>query len=400
MVKQCRHCSERLEYQILDLGHQPPSNNYLSQKQLDEKEITYPLVLFLCEKCGLVQLPETLKPKELFTADYAYFSSTSESWCQHAKDFVEQATKELSLNKNSYVVEIASNDGYLLQYIHKKGIPCLGIEPTTATAKESKNKGIDTIEEFFGSDLASNLKKADLVIANNVIAHVPDINDFVKGISILLKKDGFASIEFPHLFNLLKYNQFDTIYHEHYSYLSLETFRKIALKSNLDIVNVEQLNTHGGSLRVWLTHKNKISASKNVTDILQLEKEKKITEPNGFKSFIDNVEKIKHSLIKYLIQEKEKNNLVAGYGAAAKGNTLLNYSGVKKDLLEFIVDRAKSKQGMFMPGSHIPIYDIKALNKYKPDTLLVLPWNLINEIGKQQKNYRLITSIPILKVYE
>ena len=384
MIKKCRHCSEKLGFEIIDLGNQPPSNSYLSKDQLDGREITYPLVLYLCKKCGLVQLPETLKPKELFTENYAYFSSTSDSWCQHAKDFVEKAIKELSLNKNSFVVEIASNDGYLLQYIKEKEIPCLGIEPTTATANESRKKGIETIEQFFGSDLATSLRKADLVIANNVIAHVPDINDFVKGISIILKEDGFASIEFPHLFNLLKFNQFDTIYHEHYSYLSLESFRQIALKSNLDIINVEKLNTHGGSLRVWLTHKNKSSINKNVNDLLEIEAANKITSPEGFKSFRNNVEKIKYSLIKYLINEKEKNNLVAGYGAAAKGNTLLNYSGVKVDLLEFIVDRAKSKQGMYMPGSHIPIYDIKALKSYKPDTLLVLPWNLINVIKKQR----------------
>jgi len=399
MIK-CRHCSEKLEYQIIDLGNQPPSNNYLAPTQLHKQEITYPLVLFLCKKCGLVQLPETLKPKELFTANYAYFSSTSDSWCKHAKEFVEQSVKELSLNKNSYVVEIASNDGYLLQYIHKKGIPCLGIEPTSATAKEAKNKGIDTIEKFFGSNLASSLKKADLVIANNVIAHVSDINDFVKGISILLKKDGLASIEFPHIFNLIKYNQFDTIYHEHYSYLSLESFQKIALKSNLEIVNVEQLETHGGSLRVWLSHKNRLSINKNVKNILELEKEHKITKPEGYKSFTENVVKIKHNLIKYLIKAKEDNKLVIGYGAAAKGNTLLNYSGIKADLLNFIVDKAKSKQGMFMPGSHIPIYDIKAIKEHQPDTLLVLPWNLIKEIQTQQSNYKLVTAIPNLKIYE
>lgn len=399
MTFKCRHCSENLNDHILDLGHQPPSNNYLTKEQLELPESTYPLKVFICSNCGLVQLPEFLKPEELFNKNYPYFSSTSSSWCLHAKNFVKKAIKKLSLNQYSNVIEIASNDGYLLQYVDQENIPCIGIEPTEATALASKKKGIKTIEEFFNSDLASQLEKADLLIANNVVAHVPNINDFMNGISIVLKINGLASIEFPHLLNIVKFNQFDTIYHEHYSYLSLTSFRKIALQANLDIIEVEEISTHGGSLRVWLSHKNKCQISKNVNDIIDLEKKMKLTKLDGFRELKENAKNVKFELLNFLLQAKEENELVVAYGAAAKGNTLLNYCGIDYQLLELIVDKAKSKQGLFMPGSHIPIKDLKSLEESNPDKILVLPWNIINEITTQQKGFKLYTAIPKLKIH-
>ena len=367
MKNHCRHCKEILTKDIIDLGNQPPSNNYLLPEQLGEKEITYPLKVFICENCGLVQLPESLKPEELFTNKYAYFSSTSSSWCKHASNFVEDSIKELSLNEGSNVIEIASNDGYLLQYFKKNNIPCLGIEPTSETAKECKRKGINTLEKFFTSKLAKELDKADLVIANNVAAHVPDINDFIKGIKLVLKNNGVASIEFPHILNLLKHNQFDTIYHEHYSYFSLKTFRKISRHVGLDIFKVEQIKTHGGSLRVWLCNEKRLQISKDVTQLIKQEEAYKLTKIDGYKIFRKNAEKIKYDLIKFLINSKEHNKKVIGYGAAAKGNTLINFCGIKADLLEFIIDKSESKQDLFMPGSHIPIKSPEHLLNLKID---------------------------------
>ena len=399
MQNHCRHCKTILTKEVIDLGNQPPSNNYLFPEQLGEKEVTYPLKVFICDNCGLVQLPEILKPEELFTNNYAYFSSTSSSWCQHANNFVENSIKELSLNENSYVIEIASNDGYLLQYFLKNNIPCLGIEPTSDTAKESKRKGINTLEKFFTSQLATELDKANLVIANNVAAHVPDINDFVKGIKLVLKKNGVASIEFPHILNLVKGNQFDTIYHEHYSYFSLKTFRQISRHAGLDIFKVEQIKTHGGSLRVWLCNEKQFQISKDVTQLIKQEEANKLTKIDGYKIFRQNAEKIKYDLIKFLINSKEHNKKVIGYGAAAKGNTLINFCGIKADLLEFIIDKSQSKQGLFMPGSHIPIKSPEYFMNLKVDNLLVLPWNLIEEIKNEQPQFKLVTAIPSLTFY-
>lgn len=399
MQNHCRHCKTILTKEVIDLGNQPPSNNYLFPEQLGEKEVTYPLKVFICDNCGLVQLPEILKPEELFTNNYAYFSSTSSSWCQHANNFVENSIKELSLNEDSYVIEIASNDGYLLQYFLKNNIPCLGIEPTSDTAKESKRKGINTLEKFFTSQLATELDKANLVIANNVAAHVPDINDFVKGIKLVLKKNGVASIEFPHILNLVKGNQFDTIYHEHYSYFSLKTFRQISRHAGLDIFKVEQIKTHGGSLRVWLCNEKQFQISKDVTQLIKQEEANKLTKIDGYKIFRQNAEKIKYDLIKFLINSKEHNKKVIGYGAAAKGNTLINFCGIKADLLEVIIDKSQSKQGLFMPGSHIPIKSPEYFINLKVDNLLVLPWNLIEEIKNEQPQFKLVTAIPSLTFY-
>ena len=406
MSFKCRNCNSILEDEIIDLGHQPPSNAYLYEKDLDKAEIRYPLKLFLCTNCKLVQLPEHASSKELFKEDYAYFSSTSSSWCSHAKKFVEKAISKLDLNKNSFVVELASNDGYLLQHFKESNIPCLGVEPTLATANACEKKGIKTLKEFFGNQYSSSIKNlhtpnqegADLIIANNVLAHVPDINDFMRGIKNLLKKDGKVSVEFPHLLNLIKENQFDTIYHEHYSYFSLFTLQTIVNKVNLKIIEVEELTTHGGSLRLWLTHKdNPIEESSSVEYIKKKEKDFGILSRETFNLFRSNCNLIKLNLLEFLIDLKRKNKTIIGYGAAAKGNTLLNYLGITKDLLPAVIDKAQSKQGKFLPGSHIPILEPNKIEIINPDYILVLPWNLIDEIKNQLPNKKLITAIPELK---
>ena len=285
MTHACRHCGASLEKTVIDLGHQPPSNAYLTREQLLEPEITYPMQVYACTNCWLVQLPAHAQADQLFTADYAYFSSTSNSWCAHAKRFAQDATKRLGLSSKSHVIELASNDGYLLQYFHKLGIPCLGIEPTRETAAAARSKGIQTIERFFDSTLAEQIEPADLVVANNVLAHVPDINDFVAGIARLLKPKGLVSIEFPHLLQLLKGNQFDTIYHEHYSYLSLRVVQRIASASGMDVIDVEQLSTHGGSLRVWLAHKGAVAPNASVNAVLAYEEEAGLESLEAYTDF-------------------------------------------------------------------------------------------------------------------
>lgn len=394
MTHSCRHCKALLSNEVIDLGHQPPSNAYLTADQLIKPEITYPLKVYVCDQCWLVQIPAHASAGELFTEDYSYFSSTSQSWCSHAEHFVEKAIDKLSLSEESMVIEIASNDGYLLQYLKRSGIPCLGIEPTHATAEAARQKGIDTIEEFFGLEIARSLELADLVIANNVLAHVPDINDFISGIALLLKPYGRASIEFPHLLKLLQYNQFDTIYHEHYSYLSLQVVAKIASDAGLEVIEVEELTTHGGSLRVWLSHKDAFSITPSVSKILLAEKHACLQSLEAYVGFQNRAESIKNQLIEFLLQTNKDGKRVYAYGAAAKGNTLINYAGVRSDLLPAVADRAPSKQGKFLPGSHIPIIHPDHLEKLSPDMLLVLPWNLISEIKNQLPQYQLVTAIP------
>lgn len=406
MAFNCRHCSHPLNNQVLDLGHQPPSNAYLKKDNLLTPEVRYPLTLFVCTNCWLVQLPEYAKAEELFTPDYAYLSSTSKSWCDHAERYSLDTIKSLKLNSQSLVIEIASNDGYLLRNMKNQGIPHIGIEPTKRTADIAISRGIDTIQKFFTLELAEELLSqneklingADLIIANNVLAHVPNINDFMFGMKRLLNRNGLISIEFPHLFNLIKKNQFDTIYHEHYSYLSLSFLSRLAKFVGLEVINVEQLNTHGGSLRVWLTHENQISVSEKVNEILALEasigmehKELKIYE-----NLQENALKVKDNLLYFLLDEKKKGNKVVGFGAAAKGNTLLNFAGIRNDLIIEVADNAKSKQGLFTPGSHIPIIEP---SKLSGDTVLLLPWNLIEEIRPLLLNMKLVTAIPELKVW-
>ena len=396
MSHHCRHCGSPLSDEVIDLGHQPPSNAYLTPEQLALPEITYPLKVFVCTSCWLMQLPAHAAAEELFTADYAYFSSTSSSWCAHAERFVQAAAQQLGLGPESLVVELASNDGYLLQYLQQRGIPCLGIEPTRATAEAARAKGINTLECFFGVELAEQLEPGDLVVANNVLAHVPDINDFVAGIARLLKPEGRASIEFPHLLRLLDGNQFDTIYHEHYSYLSLRVVQRIANAAGLEVVDVEELPTHGGSLRVWLAHQGAAEITAAVAAVLAAEAAAGLETPDAYSGFQQRAEAAKHGLLEFLLQAKRDGRRVLGYGAAAKGNTLLNYAGIRADLLPAVADRAPSKQGKHLPGSHIPVVSPEQLAAHAPDALLVLPWNLIDELRQQWPGYELITAIPSL----
>ena len=326
-----------------------------------------------------------------------YFSSTSKNMVRAFKKYVESAIKTLKLDQKSYVVEIASNDGYLLQYLLKRNIPCLGIEPTHATAEVARARGIETLEEFFGSDLAQKLQPADLIIANNVLAHVPNINDFVLGIKYLLKESGVASFEFPHLLELIQGCQFDTIYHEHYSYLSLSVVTRIFEKVGLDVFKVEQIQTHGGSLRVWTCHKGARDIHESVPALQLIEQQNRLETASIYSNFQALSLKIKTSLMKYLLDAHDRGKIVVGYGAAAKGNTLLNYAGIKEDLLPAVVDLAPSKQGKYLPGSHIPIIKPSDIDQYKPDELLVLPWNLAEEIKKHFPERTLIAAIPKIR---
>ena len=313
MTYLCRFCEAPLNTSVIDLGHQPPSNSYLTSEQLELPEKNFPLKVYVCRKCWLMQLPAHNTSEELFTPDYAYFSSTSESWCKHAKKFVESAIIKLGLGTESYVIEIASNDGYLLQYVKDKGIPCLGIEPTHKTAEAARKKGIETVEKFFDTDLAETLPQADLIVANNVLAHVPDIRNFVKGISLVLKSKGQASIEFPHLLKLLLGNQFDTIYHEHYSYLSLNVVKKITSSVGLEIIDVEEIPTHGGSLRVWLSKSNFNKRTNKVDQILNMEKIAGLESLDAYKGFQRRAENTKVKLLEYLINIKKENKKILGY---------------------------------------------------------------------------------------
>ena len=404
----CRHCNNFLKKTFLDLGYAPPSNSYLNKKDLSKPEIYYPLKIRVCNKCWLVQTEDYAKAETFFTSDYAYFSSISSSWLLHAKKYSDKITKELNLNKKSYVVEIASNDGYLLKNFIKKKIPCLGIEPTKSTADVAQKLKIPVIRKFFTESLGNKIvrdgKKADLIIGNNVFAHVPDINDFTKGIKVLLKQGGIVTLEFPHLMRLIEKRQFDTIYHEHFSYLSLNTISNIFSTFGLRIWKVEELSTHGGSLRVYGCHENdgrQICLS--VNKILKEEVNKGLLKLKTYINFQKKIEQIKDNFLSFLIKQKRLGKKIVAYGAAAKGNTLLNFSGVKPDLLPFVFDAAKSKQGKFLPGSHIPILPPKELTKIKPDFLLILPWNIINEIKFQnpwikKTKIKLVIAVPKLLI--
>lgn len=408
MVDNCRSCKSLKLREVIDLGYQPPSNAYLRKQELNRPQNFFPLKVFICEECKLVQIPEYAKAEALFTKDYAYLSSTSASWCQHAKDYVDKYSKKLNLDGKSIVMEIASNDGYLLQYFIEKKIPCFGIEPTQYAANIAQNKGIQTRTEFFTEDYAKTIKKEynngiDLIIANNVVAHVPDVNNFIRGIERCLAENGIATLEFPHLYQLIKYNQFDTIYQEHYSYFSLKSIKRIVTRASLKIIDVEELSTHGGSLRVIV---QKETASNKKTEIRKLEaimhKEKDIgLEDKSFacyKQLADKAVETKLELLEFLINEKKQGRKVIAYGAAAKGNTLLNYAGIKSDLIEAVYDKAESKQNKFLPGSCIPILEADLINNEEECTVIVLPWNLISEIKKQLTCKKLVTFIPELKI--
>lgn len=406
----CRNCNTPLIHNFIDLGFAPPSNSYLDENELNKAEAFYPLKVLVCDKCWLVQTQDYLSAEEFFNDKYAYFSSTSNTWLRHAKEFSDKICDELQLGKDSFVVEIASNDGYLLKNFNEKNIPCLGIEPTLSTAECAKKQGIQTITNFFSLNLANSLTQkgliADLIIANNVFAHVPDIVDFTKGLKQILKSNGTISIEFPHLLNLIKFKQFDTIYHEHFSYLSLFTVCEIFNNAGLKVWNVEELETHGGSLRIYGCHHEESRRVKpSVTRLLQRESEYGLQDLSVYSHFQTHAEKIKNELLKFLITQKETKKTVVGYGAAAKGNTLLNYAGIKSDFISAVFDASHSKQNKFLPGSHIPIKSPDELMKLSPDYVLILAWNISEEIKEQnrqlkERGTKFVTAIPKIKIHE
>lgn len=406
---QCRHCSAPLNTRFLDLGFAPPSNAYLTVDQLDETEICYPLRLFVCENCWLVQTEDFARPDELFQSDYAYFSSVSSGWQKHAAEYVDMIVDRLKLDRSSHVLEIASNDGYLLKNFVNLGIPCLGIEPTLATAEAARNLGVETITEFFGQTLARELlrtrKGADLVIGNNVFAHVPDILDFTKGIAVVLNENGVVTLEFPHILRLIEGKQFDTVYHEHFSYLGLTSVGSIFSSAGLRVFDVEELTTHGGSLRIYGCLENAShEESAGVALLVETEKRKGLQSVRAYQEFQEQATAIKLELVRFLTDAKREGKTVVGYGAAAKGNTLLNFSGIKSDLITAVCDAAPSKQGKYLPGSHIPIVNPSAIDDLKPNYLLVFPWNLIEEIQSKFTHIRswdskFVTAIPELRIF-
>lgn len=386
----CRICASPLRHTFVDLGNSPLCESFLEARQLDEMEPYYPLKVMVCEECFLVQLREYVRPEHIFT-EYAYFSSYSTSWVAHAKAYCEAIAKRCSLGRDSLVVELASNDGYLLQHFLPMGIPVLGVEPAANVAKVAKDKGIDTVVDFFGVRLAQELaakgRQADVIAGNNVLAQVPDINDFVGGIKILLKPAGVVTLEFPHLLRLIDESQFDTIYHEHFSYFSLITIEKLAARHGLRVVDVEELPTHGGSLRVYLAHAGgPHTVSPSVGALLATERARGFAEVRGYTGFSPKVEKVKRDLLSALIDAREKGLKVAGYGAPGKGNTLLNYCGIGPELISFTVDRNPYKHGRFTPGRHIPILPVEAIDAERPDIVVVLPWNLKTEIVRQMRH--------------
>ena len=384
----CRFCGEETDIPFLDLSSAPPSNSFLSAEQLDQPEIYYPLKVLICPNCLLVQIDEYKKNSEIFNDQYAYFSSYSKSWLTHCKKYVTMIVEAEKLNKDSLIIEIASNDGYLLQFFKEMGLSCQGIEPSANTANAAKQKGIETIIDFFSSKLAKRLsykRKPNLIIGNNVLAHVPDINDFVKGLKILLNDSGIITMEFPHIQQLISDNQFDTIYHEHYSYFSLYTAARIFESQGLKIFDAESIQTHGGSLRIYAAHQANTQKcqSDRFLEILSVERSKGLHNLKGYRNFQKQADGIKHNFLTFLLEEKRKGKKIAAYGAAAKGNTLLNYCGVKPDLINFVVDASPHKQGMFLPGNRIPVVNEKAIKKFKPDVIVILPWNLKDEIITQ-----------------
>ncbi len=387
----------------------PLSNAYLTCQQLERMEPFYPLHVRICEGCFLVQLAEFESPERIFS-DYAYFSSCSESWVQHARSYVEQMQDRLSLTRESLVVELASNDGYLLQFFQAMQIPVLGVEPAANVARVAREKGIPTIAQFFSSETAGRLaaegKRADLIVANNVLAHVPDLNDFVAGMTTLLKPEGVITLEFPHLMRLIEGNQFDTIYHEHFSYFSLFSAEQVLRSHNLAVIDVEELSTHGGSLRLYVCHAaNSQPVNPRVEAMRKWEESRRVRDPDAYASFASKVEEIKRNLIGFLIDAKRQGKRVAGYGAPAKANTLLNYCGIRTDFLDYTVDVSPHKQGHYLPGTHIPIYHPDKLRETRPDYVLILPWNIREEIltqmaGVRDWGGRFVIPIPRLEIIE
>ena len=386
----CRFCKAPVRLPLVDLVNAPPSNAYLTEAQLEEPETFFPLAVFVCESCWLVQIDEYQKSDEIFTGDYAYYSSVSTSWLAHSKAYTEEMTARLGLGAESKVLEVASNDGYLLQYFVQAGIAALGVEPTAGTAAEARKKGVETLGEFWGTETARKVVAErgtfDLMLGNNVLAHVPDINDFVEGFAIALAPGGTLTFEFPHLLNILRHNQFDTIYHEHFSYLSLIAVQAILEAHELCVYDVQELVTHGGSLRVFARRAahTELAVTGNVARVLGDEENAGLRSPEGYRGLQVAADGICMALHDFLHEQKRAGRSVAAYGAAAKGNTLLNYCGIKGNgLIEYVVDRNPQKAGMFMPGSHIPIVSEERLKETKPDFVIVLPWNILPEIREQ-----------------
>lgn len=405
----CRHCGTNLNLPFVDLGSSPPSNAYLTSEALRAPEKWYPLRVLVCTECWLVQTEDYAHFAELFSSDYAYFSSFSSSWLEHAERYVSSMVERFNLGTDSHVVEVASNDGYLLQYVKARCIPCLGIEPTRSTAQAARNKGIDVVEEFFGVELARRLvaagKCADLMTANNVLAHVPDMNDFVAGVALLLKPGGIATFEFPHLQKLVHEVQFDTIYHEHFSYLSLTAVLRIFEFNGLAVFDVEELSTHGGSLRIYAQRSDTGTreTSNSVMIISAAEIDAGVVTTSFYTSFQTKADRLKNDFLSFMLGAKNSGKTIVAYGAAAKGNTLLNYAGIRSDLIPFVIDRNPTKQGKSLPGSRIPIAAEDRLLDFKPDYVVILPWNLRQEVMAQLSYIRewggqFVTAVPSILV--
>ncbi len=406
----CRHCAAPVSTVFIDLATSPPSNAYVSTEALNAPEKYYPLRVLVCETCWLVQTQDFADAEELFSEEYAYFSSISESWLTHSQTYVTDMIARFGLGEQSMVVEIAANDGYLLQYVQAAGVPCYGIEPTKSTADAARAKGIEIVEAFFGRAQATTLadegKRADLIAANNVLAHVPDINDFVGGFAALLKDDGVATFEFPHLYRLVEQAQFDTIYHEHFSYLSLTAIDRIFRANGLLVFDVEELPTHGGSLRVFAQRSDTgtLTIAPAVQEMLTREVDAGMTTVTYYSAFQKQADSVRDGLIRFILEAQSEGKRIGAYGAAAKGNTLLNYAGVRAGQLSYVVDRNPHKQGMYMPGSRIPILDEAHIRADKPDYVLVLPWNLTAELAGQL-NYisewggQLVRAVPDLTIW-
>lgn len=403
----CRNCTHELSHTFADLESAPASNSFLSKDDLNAAEVYYPLKVMVCDKCFLVQIDECKKTETIFDKDYVYFSSYSQSWLEHAKAYSEKMIKRLNLDNKSFVVEVASNDGYLLQNFTKNNIPCLGVEPTASTAKVAREKGIETVERFFGESCAKEMTakygKANLIAGNNVLAHVPNLHDFIEGFRHALKSNGVVTLEFPHLMELVKNNQFDTIYHEHFSYLSLIVVQSLFKQHGMRIFDVDQIETHGGSLRIYACLENaEYKNEETVKNLMNKEESVGMMDLNYYKNFQEQAEEIKLNFLSFLIDSKKKGLKVAGYGAAAKGNTLLNFSGVKGNLISFVVDASPHKQGKFLPGSRIPVLSLEHLQKLDPDYVIIFPWNIKKEIIGQLKDKfqktKFVTFVPSLEI--
>ncbi len=406
----CRHCQADLRLPFLDLGHAPPSNAYLTEVDLRGPETWFPLRILVCESCWLVQTEDHAGREALFTDDYAYFSSFSSSWLAHSRQYVDTMISRFGLGADSMVTEIAANDGYLLQYVKAAGVPCYGVEPTASTAQAARDRGIDIVQRFFGvalgDELAEQGRAADLIAANNVLAHVPDINDFVSGFTALLKPQGVATFEFPHLLRMVQESQFDTAYHEHYSYLSLTAVLRVFKSNGLSVFDVEHLSTHGGSLRVYAqradTGNHALTAE--VSRTLALEQQAGMDGPEFYSRLQQEAERVKNDLLALLVELRRGGKRIAAYGAAAKGNTLLNFAGVRPDLLPYVVDLNPAKQDKYLPGSHIPIVAEGRLREDQPEYILILPWNLKAEVSEQldyarrEWHAKLVTAIPSLSI--